>query len=225
MFVWTRFIHFPPMLAAYEAKLARQRYFSRLKFAHPESTIRHEVHGTPEPPPPLRRPPLAAGSAPAQARPASPDGDRPIRRRASAAGGSQRLAERHRPGHPLRRARPDLRARIRAPRVHRAAHESPLDLARGHRGRRLRAGRRGAGPHRGRRGRSLAGRRGARGVDRRIADARDRRGVRGRGSGAEADPRGAGAAGACRARQPARRATWSRKARTRATTRREGEPL
>jgi hypothetical protein len=40
VFVWTRFIHFPPILAAYEQKLARQRYFSRTKFAHPESTIR-----------------------------------------------------------------------------------------------------------------------------------------------------------------------------------------
>ena len=40
VFAWVRFIHFPPILAAYEAKLARQRYFSRLKFAHPESTIR-----------------------------------------------------------------------------------------------------------------------------------------------------------------------------------------
>lgn len=40
VFVWTRFIHFPPIRAAYEHKLARQRYFSRLKFAHPESTIR-----------------------------------------------------------------------------------------------------------------------------------------------------------------------------------------
>jgi hypothetical protein len=40
VFVWVRFIHFPPLLAAYAAKLARQRYFSRMKFAHPESTIR-----------------------------------------------------------------------------------------------------------------------------------------------------------------------------------------
>jgi hypothetical protein len=38
--IYARFIHFPPLLAAYEAKLARQRYFSRLKYAHPESTIR-----------------------------------------------------------------------------------------------------------------------------------------------------------------------------------------
>ena len=40
VFVWVRFVHFPPILAAYEQKLARQRYFSRLKYAHPESTIR-----------------------------------------------------------------------------------------------------------------------------------------------------------------------------------------
>lgn len=40
VFVWIRFIHFPPILEAYEHKLARQRYFSRSKFAHPESTIR-----------------------------------------------------------------------------------------------------------------------------------------------------------------------------------------
>ena len=40
VFLYARFVHFPPLLAAYEAKLARQRYFSRLKYAHPESTIR-----------------------------------------------------------------------------------------------------------------------------------------------------------------------------------------
>ena len=40
VFIWIRFIHFPPILAAYEQKLARQRYFSRTRFAHPESTIR-----------------------------------------------------------------------------------------------------------------------------------------------------------------------------------------
>jgi len=39
-FIYTRFIHFPPMLAVYEQRLARQRYFTRTKFAHPESTIR-----------------------------------------------------------------------------------------------------------------------------------------------------------------------------------------
>ena len=40
VFVWVRFFHFPPILAAYEQKLARQRYFTSLKYAHPESTIR-----------------------------------------------------------------------------------------------------------------------------------------------------------------------------------------
>ena len=38
--VWIRFIRFPPLLDAYEHKLAKQRYFTRSKFAHPESTIR-----------------------------------------------------------------------------------------------------------------------------------------------------------------------------------------
>jgi uncharacterized membrane protein len=38
--VWVRFRRFPPILAAYEHRLARQRYFSRSKFARPESTIR-----------------------------------------------------------------------------------------------------------------------------------------------------------------------------------------
>jgi hypothetical protein len=40
VFLWVRFIHFPPILAAYEQKLARQRYFTSLKYAHPEATIR-----------------------------------------------------------------------------------------------------------------------------------------------------------------------------------------
>jgi hypothetical protein len=38
--VWIRFVRFPPVLATYETRLAKQRYFSRSKFAHPESTIR-----------------------------------------------------------------------------------------------------------------------------------------------------------------------------------------
>ena len=38
--VWVRFRRFPPILAAYEHRLARQRYFSRTKFQRPESTIR-----------------------------------------------------------------------------------------------------------------------------------------------------------------------------------------
>ncbi len=38
--VWIRFIRFPPIIAAYEQRLARQRYFSRERFSHPETTIR-----------------------------------------------------------------------------------------------------------------------------------------------------------------------------------------
>jgi small-conductance mechanosensitive channel len=37
---WIRFRRFPPILAGYEHRLARQRYFSRTKFDRPESTIR-----------------------------------------------------------------------------------------------------------------------------------------------------------------------------------------
>ena len=38
--VWVRFVRFPPIFEVYEQKLAKQRYFTRSKFAHPESTIR-----------------------------------------------------------------------------------------------------------------------------------------------------------------------------------------
>jgi hypothetical protein len=38
--IWIRFVRFPPLLAAYETQLARSRYYSKLKFAHPEATIR-----------------------------------------------------------------------------------------------------------------------------------------------------------------------------------------
>jgi hypothetical protein len=38
--VWIRFIKFPPELRAYERMLAKQRYFSRERFAKPEATIR-----------------------------------------------------------------------------------------------------------------------------------------------------------------------------------------
>ena len=37
---WVRFVRFPPILEAYEHRLAKQRYFTRSKFAHPEATIR-----------------------------------------------------------------------------------------------------------------------------------------------------------------------------------------
>ena len=38
--VWIRFRRYPPIFAGYHARLAKQRYFSRSKYAHPESTIR-----------------------------------------------------------------------------------------------------------------------------------------------------------------------------------------
>ncbi len=38
--VWIRFRKFPPDFAAYERQLAKQRYFSRERFSHPEATIR-----------------------------------------------------------------------------------------------------------------------------------------------------------------------------------------
>lgn len=38
--VWIRFRRFPPILRAHEQRLARQRYFTRQKFADPEATIR-----------------------------------------------------------------------------------------------------------------------------------------------------------------------------------------
>jgi hypothetical protein len=38
--IWIRFIRFPPLLRAHEARLARERYFTKQKFADPEATIR-----------------------------------------------------------------------------------------------------------------------------------------------------------------------------------------
>jgi hypothetical protein len=40
LYIWIRFIHFPPLIQAYEERLARQRYFQRSRTAHPEATIR-----------------------------------------------------------------------------------------------------------------------------------------------------------------------------------------
>jgi small-conductance mechanosensitive channel len=40
VFIWIRFVRFPPIFTLYEQKLARQRYISRQKYAHPEATIR-----------------------------------------------------------------------------------------------------------------------------------------------------------------------------------------
>lgn len=38
--IWIRFIRFPPIFEGYARKLARERYFTRSKYAHPEATIR-----------------------------------------------------------------------------------------------------------------------------------------------------------------------------------------
>jgi hypothetical protein len=43
LYVWIRFIHFPPLIEAYEERLARQRYFQRSRTAHPEATIRSKA--------------------------------------------------------------------------------------------------------------------------------------------------------------------------------------
>jgi hypothetical protein len=40
IFVWIRFVRFPPIFEIYERKLAKERYFTRSKFSHPEATIR-----------------------------------------------------------------------------------------------------------------------------------------------------------------------------------------
>ena len=38
--VYIRFIRFPPLLNAYTARLARERYFTKQKFTDPEATIK-----------------------------------------------------------------------------------------------------------------------------------------------------------------------------------------
>jgi hypothetical protein len=38
--LWIRFLRFPPMLSAYEVRLAKQRYYTKTKFSRPETTIR-----------------------------------------------------------------------------------------------------------------------------------------------------------------------------------------
>ena len=38
--VWIRFLRFPPLFAAYEARLARDRYIRQKRFADPDATIK-----------------------------------------------------------------------------------------------------------------------------------------------------------------------------------------
>ncbi len=44
--VWVRFVKFPPLLAAYDAQLAKQRYMSRFRYSHPDATIRQTKKAT-----------------------------------------------------------------------------------------------------------------------------------------------------------------------------------
>jgi hypothetical protein len=48
LFIWIRFIHFPPLIRAYEERLARQRYFQRSRVSHPEATIRAKAAAKPK---------------------------------------------------------------------------------------------------------------------------------------------------------------------------------
>jgi hypothetical protein len=48
LYIWIRFIHFPPMIRAYEERLARQRYFQRSRVSHPEATIRAKAAAKPK---------------------------------------------------------------------------------------------------------------------------------------------------------------------------------
>jgi hypothetical protein len=38
--VWIRFLRFPPLFAAYEQRMARERYFTKQKYADPDATIK-----------------------------------------------------------------------------------------------------------------------------------------------------------------------------------------
>jgi hypothetical protein len=47
--VWIRFLRFPPLLAAYATRLARERYYTKQKFTDPEATIRKKSSGARRP--------------------------------------------------------------------------------------------------------------------------------------------------------------------------------
>ncbi len=40
VYVWIRFVRFPPLIAAYNEQLRRARFFSQSRYKHPEATIR-----------------------------------------------------------------------------------------------------------------------------------------------------------------------------------------
>ena len=162
--IWVRFIRFPPLFEVYEQKLAKQRYFTRSKFAHPESTIRPKGQGGKAgasrrtPSAPANRAGAGASRARRAGEPPMPIEIQPLRRRPSPPGRPAGHDRRHRPGHPQRRPRHDQRARVRAERPDRAALQPEHDLVHRHRGRRLGRRRRRAAPGRGRRGGPLAAR-------------------------------------------------------------------
>lgn len=43
--VWIRFIRFPPFFAAYETRLAKERYYSKQKYSTPDATIKKRAPG------------------------------------------------------------------------------------------------------------------------------------------------------------------------------------
>jgi len=53
--VWIRFVRFPPFFAAYETRLARERYFTKQKYATPDATIKKRSGGGGRPPRQRRR--------------------------------------------------------------------------------------------------------------------------------------------------------------------------
>jgi hypothetical protein len=40
VYVWIRFVRFPPVIVQYNEYLRRTRFFSQAKYKHPEATIR-----------------------------------------------------------------------------------------------------------------------------------------------------------------------------------------
>ena len=48
LFLWIRFWHFPPLIRAYEERLARQRYFQRSRTSPPSETIRAKAAAKPK---------------------------------------------------------------------------------------------------------------------------------------------------------------------------------
>jgi hypothetical protein len=39
-YAWVRFVHWPPLIADYNERLRRERFFSQARYKHPEATVR-----------------------------------------------------------------------------------------------------------------------------------------------------------------------------------------